>query len=91
MFTIYCCCAANAFLSCRISLAATSLSPTDPVVLCLILGDSLVKKSLKLLHFLTLVGLYFQVSHGRFNNPVSSMESYAYQRIISRLMYLLHI
>ena len=32
MFVIYCCCAVNASLSCRIALADSSLSPTELVV-----------------------------------------------------------
>ena len=81
MFTIYCCCDANASLSCRISLKASSLSLTDPVVWCLMLDASLVNKSLKLLKFLELLGLYLQVSHGKLKNPVSFMERYAKRMI----------
>ena len=57
MITISCCCDANYLLSCRIALAVSSLSPPDPVVWCLMLDASLVKKSLKLFQFLALVGL----------------------------------
>ena len=81
MFTIYCCCDANASLSCRISFSASSLSPTEPVVWYFMLADSLVKKNLKLLQCLDLVGLHFQVSPGRLNNLVSLMERYAEQMI----------
>ena len=89
MFAISCCCAENALLICRIALTGSSLSPTDLVVGCLILDESLVKKSLKLIQFLELVGLSHQVSHGRLNNTVSLMESYAERRIFSQLMALL--
>ena len=81
MFAISCCCDENDLLSCSITLESSSLSPTDPVLWCLMLAASLLKKSLKLLHFLALLGLSHQVSHGRLNNPVSLMENYAEQRI----------
>ena len=71
----------NYLLCFRISLAASSLNPTEPVVWCFMLAASLVKKSLKLLQFLALVGLSHKVSHARFNNPVSSMARYTEQRI----------
>ena len=67
----------------RLALEDSSLSPTEPVVRCLMLSASLVKKSLKLLQFLALVGLSCKASHGRFNNTMSSMERYSEQRIFS--------
>ena len=45
------------------------------------LDASLVNKSLKLLKFLELLGLYLQVSHGKLKNPVSFMERYAKRMI----------
>ena len=42
---------------------------------------SLVKKSLKLIQLLALVGLSHQVSHVRLNNPVSAMARYVEQMI----------
>ena len=45
------------------------------------LAAYLVNKSLKLIQFLALVSLSLQVSHGRLNNTVSSVASYAEQRI----------
>ena len=45
------------------------------------LAAYLVNKSLKLIQLLALVGLYLQVSHGRLNNTVSLVASYAEQRI----------
>ena len=45
------------------------------------LAASLIKKILKLLHFLMLVGSYRHVSHGRLNNRVSLMARYAEQRV----------
>ena len=49
------------------------------------LAASLVKKILKLLQFLALVGLSLQVSHGRLNNAVSLMARYAEQMIFFSL------
>ena len=62
-------------------LAASLLIPTESVVWCLMLNASLIKKSLKLHQLLALVELSRQVSNDRLNNPVSSMEIYARQRI----------
>ena len=76
MFSIYWYYVVNSSLSCRIALAVSSLVLTDPVVWCLILSTSLVKKSLKLLQFFTLVGFSSQESHGRLKNRVSSMARY---------------
>ena len=42
----------------------------------------MVKKSLKLLQFLALVGLSRQVSHGRSNNLMYLTERYAEKRIV---------
>ena len=81
IFEIYCCCDANSSLSCSISLEASLLSSTEPVVGCLVLDASLVNKTLKLLHFLALVGLSRQVSHVRLNNLVSLMARYSEQSI----------
>ena len=77
LLSIYCCCDANASISCRISLEASFFIPTDPVLWYLMLAASLVKKSLKLLQLLALVGLSRQLSRGRLKNSVSSMTSYA--------------
>ena len=65
MFEISFCCDSNALFSCRITLAYSSLSQTEPVVRCLMLAASLVEKSLKLLQRLALVRLSCQVSHDR--------------------------
>ena len=81
IFSIYYCCDANALLSCSISLTASSLSPTETVVWCLMLASSLVNNILKLIQFLALVGLSLQVSHSRFKNTVYSMARYAERRM----------
>ena len=39
-FAISCCCGANDLLSCRITLPASSLIPTEPVVWCFMLASS---------------------------------------------------
>ena len=63
-----------------VSILFVYLSAT--VLLCsLMLVASLVKKSLKLLHFLEILGLSRQVSHVRLNNPVSLMANYSEQTI----------
>ena len=81
MFDIYFCCDANASLIFMIALADSLLIPTELVVLCFMLAAYLVKKSFQLLHFLALVGLSHQVSHGRLKNPVSFMARYAERRV----------